>query len=59
MQKENLLTTKQVSERLQLKIQTVQKYIRDGKINAIKFGDKVYRVSEMDLMKFITEQKKE
>jgi len=58
MQNENLLTTKQVSERLQLKIQTVQKYIRQGKLNAILFG-KVYRVSEMDLMKFITEQKKE
>jgi excisionase family DNA binding protein len=58
MQNENLLTTKQVSERLQLKIQTVQKYIRQGKLNAILFG-KAYRVSEMDLMKFITEQKKE
>jgi len=47
-----------VAERLQLKPATIQKYIRAGKIRAIKFGT-VYRVSEMDLMKFITGQKKE
>lgn len=57
MQKQNLLTTKEVAERLQLKIQTVQKYIRDGKINAIKFGGKVYRVSETELQTFLENQK--
>jgi len=59
MKKENLLTVNQVAERLQLKPATIHKYIRDGKINAIKLGGKVYRISEEDLMKFITEQKKE
>lgn len=55
---QNLLTVKQVAERLQLKPATIRMYLRTGKIQSMKVGT-VYRVSETDLMKFITEQKKE
>jgi len=51
-----LLTLKEVCERLRLHENTVREYIKEGKIPAIKF-DRVWRVDEKDLEKFIKARK--
>jgi len=51
-----MITLKEVAERLGLHINTVRRYIREGKIPAVKF-DKAIRVEEEDLEKFIRERK--
>ena len=49
-------TSEQVTELLQLNIQTVRKYIRQKKLIAYRFG-KEYRISEEDLKNFIEARK--
>lgn len=51
-----MLTLKEVAKRLNLHINTVQEYVKEGKIPAIKL-DRVWRVEEKDLEEFITERK--
>jgi len=56
---ENHYTPKEVSEKLKLNIKTVYKWIREGKLYAIKVGD-VRRIPESVLLEFIkSDQKKE
>ena len=52
----DMLTVREVAERLKLREYTVRDYIRKGKLSAAKFG-RVWRVSEEDLEKFIEERK--
>ena len=51
----NLLSLKEVSEALKLNINTVRRYVREGRIQAAKFG-RVYRVREEALEEFIKRQ---
>ena len=51
-----LLTLREVCERLRLHINTVREYINEGKIPAIKF-DRVWRVEEKDLEEFVRARK--
>lgn len=52
-----LYTVKQVAHKLGLKPRTVQGYIRDGKLNAIKWT-KGYRITDLQLDSFIEKIKK-
>ena len=52
-----LLSLKEVSEVLRLNINTVRRYVREGKIRAAKFG-RIYRVREEALEEFIKKQEK-
>jgi excisionase family DNA binding protein len=51
-----MITLKEVADRLGLHINTVRRYIREGKIPVVKF-DKAMRVEKKDLEKFIRERK--
>jgi len=52
-----LLSLKEVSGVLKLNINTVRRYVREGKIQAAKFG-RIYRVREKALEEFIERQEK-
>ena len=45
---ETYYTPKEIAEKLKLNIGTVYKWIREGRIKAIKLGD-VWRISESEL----------
>ena len=51
-----MLTVREVAQRLKLREYTVRDYIRKGNLPAAKFG-RVWRVSETDLEAFIEERK--
>lgn len=50
------LTTKEVSEKLNLALSTVTYYIRKGELRATKLG-RGYRIEEKDLREFIESRK--
>ena len=50
--KNDLLTSEQVAEALQIHVLTVYGYIKQGKLPAIRFGRK-YRILPEDLHQFI------
>lgn len=52
-----LLSLKEVSEVLKLNINIIRRYVREGRIQAAKFG-RVYRVREEALEDFIKKQEK-
>lgn len=52
-----MLTLKEVSERLNLHINTIREYVKKGIIPAIKF-ERVWRVDEKDLEEFLNERKR-
>lgn len=54
----SLLTPQEVAERLRLTRRTIMKYIREGKIRAIKINRRIYRISEKDLNSFLKKCKK-
>ncbi|MEW5921150.1 MAG: helix-turn-helix domain-containing protein [Bacillota bacterium] len=49
---ENYYTPKEVSDKLKLNIRTIYKWIREGKVNAVKLGD-VWRISESELNRLL------
>lgn len=49
---ENIYTIFEVSEYLKMVPEVIRRYIRAGKLKAVKFG-KEYRVKETDLKEFI------
>lgn len=55
---ERLLTVNETAKILRLNTETVARYIREGKISAVKLG-RVWRVEEKDLEEFIRERKRE
>jgi excisionase family DNA binding protein len=55
MEVEELLTCQQVSEALGVSVNTVWRWIRDGKLPAKKLGRKLYRIYKADLEKFLAE----
>ena len=54
---ENIYTTEQVAKLLQIHPLTVLKYIKEGKIKAIKLG-RVYRFRESALQEFLEKGEK-
>jgi len=52
------LTVGQVAEMLQIKVQTVYKYLRAGKIPGVRVGS-IWRVNEEDLLKFLKSKKQD
>jgi len=51
---DRLYTTEQVAKLLQIHPLTVLKYIKSGKLKAVKLG-RVYRITETSLQKFLEE----
>lgn len=49
---ENYYTPKEISDKLKLNIRTIYKWIREGKVNAVKLGD-VWRISESELQRLL------
>ena len=49
-----LLSTKQVAKLLGLNIQTVRRYVREGKIRHVKFGNQI-KIRPLALEEFIKE----
>ena len=49
-----MLTVKQISEEMQVHIETVRRWIKKGKLKAFNNG-KAYRVKRSDLNEFIDE----
>ena len=49
---EKLYTCKQLAEALQINIQTVQRFVREGKIKAIKVG-REFRITEQSLQDYL------
>lgn len=54
MNKEQFYTTKEIAEKYKLTPEAVQKWIKEGKLKAIRLG-KVWRISESALQDFIKE----
>jgi len=52
MNTENYYTPKEISDKLKLNVRTVYKWIREGRVNAIKLGD-VWRISESELNRIL------
>jgi excisionase family DNA binding protein len=52
------LTPQEVADRLRLSRATVWRYIREGKIKAIKFSRRTYRIAEKDLARSLRKLKK-
>lgn len=52
-----MLTLQQVAKKLNMHYMTIYYWVRDGKLPAMQFN-KIYRVSEKDLDKFIEDNKK-
>jgi len=52
-----MLTVNEVADRVGLHMETIRRYIREGKLPASKFG-RVWRVAEEDLKVFIEERKR-
>lgn len=53
---EKLLTLKEAADKLNISLTTMRRYVRADKIKATKF-DRVYRIQEGELERFIEEQK--
>ncbi len=53
-----LLTVKQMADRLKLNVITVYKYIKSGQIKAKKVGNRI-RIEECEMQKLITNMQKE
>ena len=51
-----LYTLKEISEMLKINIQTLHRWVRDGKIETTKIGS-MHRVSQEQLDRFISKQK--
>lgn len=46
---DKLYTTQEVADLLKIDVQTVRRYIRDGKLKAIKIAANVQRIPEMNV----------
>jgi len=48
-----IYTTQQAAEVLQINVQTVRKYIREGKLKASRFETQDYRITGEDIKSFL------
>lgn len=53
----NLLTPEQISKKLKVSIFTVYRWIKAGKLKAIKLTPRVFRIEEKELKIFIKKHK--
>ena len=51
-----MLTVSDVAKRLNMHYMTIYYWVRDGKLPAVQF-DKIYRIDEEDLKKFLEDKK--
>jgi len=54
---DNLLTPDQISKKLKVSIFTVYRWIKSGKLKAIKITPRVFRIEEKDLKEFLKGKK--
>jgi len=52
---ENIYTTEQVAQLLQIHPLTVLKYIKVGKLHGVRLG-RIYRIRESDLQRFLDQE---
>mgnify|MGYP000853422453 CR=1 FL=1 len=55
---EQYYTLQEVAEKLKLNVRTLYKWIREGKLNAVKLGD-VWRIPESELNRLLGENNQE
>jgi len=56
---EELLTTEDIAKELKYHIETVRKWIRQGKLKAVRINKKEYRVKRSELDRFLAEKQAE
>jgi excisionase family DNA binding protein len=56
---EELLTTEEIAKELKYHIETVRKWIREGKLKATRINRKEYRVKRSELERFLAEKQGE
>jgi excisionase family DNA binding protein len=49
---DNYYTPQEVADKLKVNIRTIYRWIREGKLKAVKIGD-LWRISESELERFI------
>jgi len=54
---EQLLTSEQIAKKLNISIFTVYRWIKTGKLKAIKLTPRVFRIEEEDLNQFLKKRK--
>lgn len=54
---DKLLTPQQVAKRLGVCRESVWRYIRKGKLKAIKYTERNFRIDEKDLIQFLKKHK--
>lgn len=52
---ENYYTPKEVADKLKLNVRTLYKWIREGKLNAVKLGD-VWRIPESEINRLLKKE---
>lgn len=56
MEEKTMLTITEVAKRLGCHYMTIYYWVRDGKLPSVQF-DKIYRIDEEDLKKFLEDKK--
>jgi excisionase family DNA binding protein len=56
---DELMTTEEIAQELKYHIETVRKWIREGKLKATRINRKEYRVRRSELEKFLEEKQPE
>lgn len=54
---DNYYTTEEVAELLKVNVESVRRWVRDGKLGSVKLSGKFIRISQDDLDAFITSQR--
>ena len=56
---DELMTTEEIAKELKYHIETVRKWIREGKLKATRINRKEYRVKRSELTRFLAEKPQE
>ncbi len=56
---DELMTTEEIAQELKYHIETVRKWIREGKLKATRINRKEYRVRRSELERFLAEKQPE
>ena len=55
MKNERMLTTEEISKQINVKLETIRLWLRQGKLKGHKLGPRLWRVPESALQEFIDE----